>query len=310
MKFLLISDFHLLYDTPVCRKDNVLQAGLNKLKFILDYAEENNCIILQAGDMFDVPRSWRLLAAVQNILYSRSAKIYAIYGQHDNYMYSENSKPSTILGVLSNAGYIDILSSNPVILDKENIKIYGCSYGQTIPECCNEGFNILVIHAPILEQKLWTGQQNYMMAGEFLNRYKQYDLILCGDIHRKFCLSLKNKYIVNTGCILRIEADEYNLTYKPSFAIFDTVSRGINWGDIPHSSSEEIISRKHIVLKKENEKMLDEFVSTIKMNIKDNADLYGYDFKSNLYKYLKVNNISEDIKNIIFETMEVVDARQ
>jgi len=309
MKFLLISDFHLMFDNPICRKDSAFKAGIDKLDYILNYAVENDCTILQAGDLFDVPRSWRLIAAVQDVLLKYRQKIYAVYGQHDNYMYSESSKPTTILGVLSKAGYIEVLSEKPIRFEK-NIDVYGCSFGHNVPEVLNkENVNILVIHAPIVESKLWIGQENYFLASNFLQENYDYDLILCGDIHRKFFVSntSNDRFILNTGCLLRIDADEYNFTYEPSFAIFDTAAWKIRWNKVPHKPSESVMSRKHILLKKENERMLDSFVKAIEEGRLKDSGAYSLDFKSNLQKYFEENSIGEDIRQIIFRIMEEED---
>ena len=302
MKLLIISDSHFMYDTPIGRKDNILEAGMSKLKFVLDYARKNKCRILQAGDLFDIPRSWRLLSTVQKIFSEKNIDIYSVYGQHDTYMYSENSKPSTILGVLASAGYIHILCNEVVRI--EGVNIYGCSYGGEVPKPSTKGINILVIHAPILEKKLWYGQTNFISAKQFLADNEEYDLIVCGDIHRKFQIKNGDRQIVNTGCILRIEADEYNLTYEPSFAVFDTDDLSIKWIVIPHRDAEEVISRKHILMKKQHEDMLDEFVNSIQSNA-----IQGTSFEDNLSQYLQVNEISKDVRNIISNVMEGKDGR-
>ena len=304
MKFLLLSDMHLLWNNPVCRRDDLTTVQFEKLRFILDYADKNNLPILQAGDFFDAPRSYIFLPKVIDVFNEYpDVDIYAIFGgrRHDTYLYSNETRDATNLGILGKTGIINILGKDFVVLssDRMGAFIYGASYGEEIPEV--EGandFNILVIHAPIMENT-FSINIDYMDAKKFLFKYKDYDLILCGDIHRRFVVTSKdNRFIINTGPMLRKTADEYNLSFTPGFCVFDTEKRSINWVTIPHKPSDEVISRDHIGNIEEVDSMLEEFITEIEKDFE-----VGVDILQNLHLFIKKNKLPDGVVNYISETI-------
>ena len=300
MKLVLLSDLHLLWQNPVARLDNLVEVQFSKLLYPLDWCRNNDAILLQAGDFNDRPRSWAGLPQIITFLKGYGVKIYCVAGQHDYYMYSEESRLSTTLGILNEIELVKILNENPVYIDyynnkKNHISLYGCSFGEKIPEIRDRGdFNIFVIHAPIAENPLFPNQ-NYMDAKKFLKENKDYNLILCGDIHREFCIEVNGRYIINTGCMLRKTADEYNFQHKPCFYSFDTDTKEIEKHIIPHKPAEEILSRSHIENKVETDFVLDEFVK----NIQDVKEFSGVNIVENLFEFIKEHGIPKDIQNII-----------
>jgi len=306
MKIALISDIHLLWQNPVARLDNLVEAQFSKLSYVLDWCRNNDVILLQAGDFNDRPRSWAGLPQIITFLKRYGVKIYCVAGQHDYYMYSEESRPSTTLGILNEIELVKILNEKFIGLEGEDIFLYGCSFGEKIPEIRDRGdFNILVIHVPIAENPLFPNQ-NYMDAKKFLKENKDYDLILCGDIHREFCIKIKDRIIINTGCMLRKTADEYNFQHKPCFYSFDTDTKEIEKHIIPHKPAEEILSRNHIENKTETDFVLDEFVK----NIQDTKEFSGVNIVENLFEFIKQQNVSKDIQNIIAGIVNITEEKK
>jgi len=295
MKFALLSDLHLLWQNPVARLDNLVEVQFDKLSYVLDWCRNNDAILLQAGDFNDRPRSWAGLPQIITFLKRYGVKIYCVAGQHDYYMYSEESRPSTTLGILNEIELVKILNEKFIGLEGEDIFLYGCSFGEKIPEIRDRGdFNILVIHAPIAEEPLFPNQ-NYMDAKKFLKENKDYEVILCGDIHREFCIKIKDRIIINTGCMLRKTADEYNFQHKPCFYSFDTDTKEIEKHIIPHKPAKEILSRNHIENKVETDLILDEFVKSIQ----DVKEFSGVNIVENLFEFIREHGIPKDIQNII-----------
>ncbi len=284
-KLVLISDMHLSTDNPVARLDNCKEAGYKKLQYVLDWAQQEKAIVLQAGDVCDKARSWHLLSDLQNIFLPED-RFYCVYGQHDVVMYNEATKRATILGVLAGSGIITILNSKPTI--EGEYAIYGCHYGQEIPVVQDESmFNILVIHAPIAQQALWPGH-NYWDALSFLKKHDKYRLIVCGDIHQKFCVDYKGRYIVNSGAMIRREATIYNFSHHPGFWVWDGK---LNWQEIPHAPAEQVLTRDHIDYKEMAEGILDEFIDKMRV---DNVDT-GVSFMDNLWQFIRSNGINDVI---------------
>lgn len=302
-KLILISDMHLLVDNPVARLDDCKEAGYNKLQFVLDWALENDATILQAGDVCNKARSWHLLSDLQSIFSSKD-KFYCIYGQHDTVMYNESTRKATILGALAGAGMVRILGDKPKYIrgeGAEDYKVYGCHYGQEIPvpNGGNPEFNILVIHAPIANEALWQGQ-DYWDAKTFLMKHKEYKLILCGDIHQKFCVEHEGRYIVNAGPMIRREATMYNFSHHPGFWVW--ANGGLSWQEIPHAPAEQVLTRDHIEYKQEAIGILDAFIKAIKTDAAGQQDV---SFMANLWAFIRTNNLDqgvvEEISKVIGE---------
>ena len=296
MKLAFISDTHLLIDRPRARLDNASDTVFKKLEWVFQYcAGEQIDPLVLAGDITDKPRSWHLLPKVSDLLarYNHAVFTYCIYGQHDLYMYSEETKHATILGELSSSGIVEILGEEPEGFE-ENISLYGCSIGREIPKVKNKkNINILVIHAPIAEKALWHNHK-YLDAKKFLKEHKDYDLIVCGDIHRKFLIKQERRIILNTGPLIRKSADEYNFKYKPCFAVYDTETRNAEFVEVPHKPAEEVLSRDHIETEEIKEELLTEFTNALDSDIE-----LDMEFTENLETFIKENNIEEAVADLI-----------
>lgn len=282
----------------------------------MEWAEREGAIVLQAGDFFDVPRSWFLCERWIKFFAKWNAvvEIMAVFGQHDTYMYSESTRHATILGILDANGLVAILDQVPrtrdVILygDSTRVDIYGASYGQPVPQVEDrKAFNVLVIHKMIVPAKAWPGQQDYIWAPRFLAESEHYDLILCGDLHQqyRFQATKQNKqlrFLVNTGCMSRHIADEYNMNHQPGFYVCDTESRELLWEAIPHQPAEEVLSRRHLEEKARTDKMLDEFIQA--MDKIDLGEEEGMSFQDHMVAYAREVGLSSRVKQIIAETID------
>jgi len=303
MKLVLLSDLHLSWQSPTARLDDVRQTQMEKLEFVLNWAEDNEAVVLQAGDFFDRPRSWYLLPEVMRLLreHEEICPIYLVYGQHDTYLYSEQTKAATSLGVLAEAGLVEILTREYTFI-YPNVALYGASYGQEVPvqndfdehDSC---IKVLVIHAPISMEAVYPGQ-DYIYAKKFLALRKDYDLILCGDIHRMAVVQDHGRWLVNTGPMVRRTADKYNFTHKPCFFVYDTDKKDVSMVEIPHKPAEEVLSREHIETKEESNKMLEEFISSVNSEVVSDVS-----FEENLWAFIKGNEIDQEVIDVLAEVM-------
>ncbi len=291
---ILLSDVHLSMDGSRARLDDVKKTGFRKFKFVLDWAFEHNGIILHAGDLSVGPRNWELLAELLNT-FTDDDIFYSIYGQHDTYLYSEETRHATMLGALIRAGKVRRLSGDPK--NVAGFVVYGCNYGEEVPEPI-KGLNILVIHAPIADKALWEGQ-DYLDAEKFLRANRGYKIILCGDIHQKFIIEDKGRYIVNCGPMIRREATEYNLQHHPGFWVWDIKSEKMSWQEIPHEPSGMVLTRDHIELQDEKTEMLDDFIKSVKTDIVDDQ----VSFMGNLFAFIKENKIPREVVDQIAVTI-------
>lgn len=263
MKIIFLSDLHLTWDKPVARLDDIKTEQFEKLRFVYEYAVKNSRRLILAGDIFNKPRSWFLLPEFISFLkeYYQKVFTYAVFGQHDTYMYNEETRKNTNLGLLEAIEYIQILGSEPI--DIGGVDLYGCHYGEKIPDIKNQdALNILSIHANISVKELWDGHE-YDYAYSIL-RKNSFDIILCGDIHRHFFIEANGKHMINTGPMLRLEADVYNFRHKPCFYVYDVKEKTFERIIIPHRPANEVLSRKHIKSKKEAKLMMEDFIEGVK----------------------------------------------
>ncbi len=309
MRYVYLSDPHLVWETPVARMDDIVATQEEKWTFILDYCREIKAPLIVSGDLFDTPRSWKILHWFSLLLRKYSdVKIYTILGQHD--LYFRNSiVQETSIGILKVWNGVQILGSTPTQISPDyKIHIYGCSYGDEVPEIIDPtANNILVIHRMITDRPMWVGQTDYTDASYFLAKEaKGFDVVLCGDAHRKFLIqSSSGKIICNTGPLLRLEASQEMLEHKPCIFVYDSDLHKIEEIEVPHRPSEDVLSTTHIERKKEFEVMLTSFIDTVK-----NTDIdHGMSFQDNLWTFVKANGIGESVQNILTEVMEENDGK-
>jgi predicted phosphodiesterase len=245
MNFILLSDLHFLITNPSSRLDNLPKTQFKKLYFIMKFAQTYNCKILQAGDFSDIPRSWELVSKLAIFFKKYSdIDIFTVFGQHDTYLYSELTRDATTLGVLNKTGCLTILDEIPIVVG--NVRLFGASFGTKVPKIKKKikGIkDVLVIHKSISDKPLFYNHQ-FTDAYSFLRKHKKYDLILAGDIHRKFKRKIKRRRIINTGPILRTRNTPYMRKHKPGFYVWNSETNKIKWIQIPHDKCEEIFLKK------------------------------------------------------------------
>lgn len=315
----LISDTHLLFDNPIGRIDNAYLTLMGKFRYFIDDCAKMEIPILHAGDMFDVSRHWRLLAEYIKLFgeykeYLKKYGIYSVFGQHDMYMRSDESKVTTNMGLLSLLGYIRILDEIPITMsntDYGKVKLYGCSYGDSVPVVRDDGddstVNILVVHRKIAMIRPYPGAEDEY-AINFIHQHKDFDLILCGDAHTRFVYETEDHRIIcNAGCLIRkVSRKEFfdnPWDHKPGYYIYDTVKRRIKWIEIPHKPIDEVLSRRHLELSN----LVEESISSLVEILGDDANLYEGDeteFMAILTKILKENKIRKSVVKLIGDTID------
>lgn len=310
MKFILLSDIHTSKDTPVGRTDDFPDTLRRKKRFIFDYARANGIkYIVQAGDWFDRPRSWLVLADEIDLFQSfPDVSVLLVYGQHDIYM--REGLDTTILGVmLKTVPNLTLLQESPFV--EGGTAFYGAGFGQDIPTPGDYQRTVLVTHRMILNNKFWKGQGNYDYAPEFLRKHP-FDLILCGDAHQKFEFRVRDRYICNTGPLVRAEASRDMYDHAPGFFVWDdsvqlfrTVKGGwvgkqsLRWVEVPHEPAEKVLSRKHLEEGEHRNEVLERFIAGVQ-DVRGVAVPYG----DMLEDLLKATNASRRVREIISNTME------
>lgn len=236
----------------------MIEEQKKKMDFIFDFANKNNAIVLSAGDQTDTPRDFLSFSYLFEAIGNLNTEFYCCLGQHDKYMRTKN--PSSI-NLMIKLGVVNHLSKEPININEWNV--YGCDFGDEVPEPETEN-NILVIHESITTKELAIKHVDFIDAKEFLIQSSKYDIILCGDIHRRFILEKDGRYILNSGPILRDEASQYFIDYVPGFYFLKNGK--IDFIEIPYNK--DVISRGHIELKENRDSnILDFDIKTETRNI-------------------------------------------
>jgi len=311
MGLLLTGDWHLRTKAPANRLGNFYEDQMNKLEWILNTAEQNQCqYILQPGDLGHTPNWSNYLAQeVIHLLKSYGIKVLTIPGQHDMKYHALSSMERTSMSVLDAAGVIWVLNSVMSYSEDEDLEfaVYGVGFGGKIeePEIPSiDCLNILVIHKMILRShtdKIWRSQEEYAVPSGFLAKHKDYDLIVSGDNHTGFIVEHDERLIVNCGCLMRDVASEGMFEHKPFVVVYDTNDGSYEQIFVPCKPAEEILDRSKIEEVAERDEKLEAFVSGL-------TDDYSIelDFRQNLAKFLVVNKdtIDKGVKEILREVLD------
>lgn len=255
-KMVCLSDLHLVGSNPISRIDDLVKSQWDKLIEVFIFAYQHKADIYLAGDIFDSSNNYSILNRMAEILFgykNLGVNVYCVFGQHD--MKYRNEK-NTNLEILSNAGLVTVLNSTP--LEGDGIRLYGCGWKSNVPiPSEKDSLDILVTHAPISPGAIFHGH-NYINIKDFVKENPTYDLIICGDVHRTFMDECNDTVVLNSGPLLRKEANEYNMVHKPGFFFIDLEKISISYKEIKHRQSSEVLKRDHIEKKKRQE-----FVSTV-----------------------------------------------
>src|SRR5699024_801992 len=85
---------------------------------------ENVDYILHGGDLFDRPDiSIAVVSEFSQILQRFEVPIYIVSGNHDIFGHNQKTINRTMLGLLSSLSLVNLVDENPIILDKDNIKV-------------------------------------------------------------------------------------------------------------------------------------------------------------------------------------------
>jgi len=284
MKLCICGDLHLTENKPKSRVDDYVKAQESKVAFIAETTKRYNArFILQPGDFCDkyeikdkFKTRW-----IKNLRHLTN--IVCVAGQHD-LRYHTSDISNTPLGVLEEAIGFTLLHSNnskPCALSPQT-DVYGAGWGRTMPKVINtKKFNILLTHRMIVIDKLWAEQEHYEIAGTFLRRYKDFDLVVSGDNHNSFFYNNKDKWLINCGSLMRSNIDQGD--HEPCIWIFDTETKKAEKILIPVEPFKNVVNLKRV----EYEKKKNEKLDVLAQSLKKKSRLKGLDYKRRVFERAK-----------------------
>lgn len=295
---ILLSDWHIREDKPICRIDNFWKAQETKIDFILNLANKNNCPILCGGDIGDKSRwSCRLLEFIIDKF--KNVEIYVVPGQHDLPEHRLDSWKESGIGVLHAAGAIKVILAPETINGKFNV--YPFPYGEEItnPEKEDNKLNIAISHQMVIQNKPLWPDQIAPKGHELLKKYSSYDLILTGDNHNAFISEYENRILVNPGSIMRTTAAQIN--FQPRVYKWFANENKTQICFLPIEIG--AVTKKHIEEKKQMDDKMKKFIERIPSSItKGGQDEIS--FEQNMERYFNSNKTDKSIKNKIWEVIE------
>jgi len=303
VKFLLISDIHLRDSNPRNRCDDFRETQFDKFNWCLELAKKENCIVLQAGDLFDSVRSSnKLISDTISTIKQYNLDFFTVSGNHDQ-RHRNRDLTNTPIEVVQASQAIKLLDDTPVVYD--NVHIYGAHWGDEIPQIqYKKAFAILVIHKMVIqneEDKIWHGQQNYSTARMLLAK-NDYDLILSADNHKTFADEYKGKTLLNLGSMTRLTSAQIN--HESQVAIFDTDKNEYIIYKIPIKPAAEVFNLEQIEKNKETGEINDKIREYVDL-LGGNSEMREWDFVKNLDDYITLNSIRQEVQDIIKLTLEV-----
>ena len=273
MKFLLISDIHLRDSNPRNRCDDFRETQFDKFNWCLELAKKENCIVLQAGDLFDSVRSSnKLISDTISTIKQYNLDFFTVSGNHDQ--------------------------------RHRNRDLTNTHWGDEIPQIqYKKAFTILVIHKMVIqneEDKIWHGQQNYSTARMLLAK-NDYDLILSADNHKTFADEYKGKTLLNLGSMTRLTSAQIN--HESQVAIFDTDKNEYIIYKIPIKPAAEVFNLEQIEKNKETGEINDKIREYVDL-LGGNSEMREWDFARNLDEFIIANNVKQEVQDIIKLTLE------
>lgn len=235
IKFIHVTDIHIMGRTPKYRKDDFLQTILEKIKWVQDYAKSVRATaILCTGDLFDrADTAYSVLNDLMPVLQASEVPWISIIGNHDEYGYNPETISRTPMGTLLNSGIVKYVSyENPIIYkpnfaNREGVVITGCDstiltdnredkeydYGiiNGRPFCplMTRDESVTTIHLShgFLANKDWGEHIHHTQIKEIYDKV-QADIILCGHEHSGFGIvrTSNGKIFINPGALGRITA--------------------------------------------------------------------------------------------------------
>jgi predicted phosphodiesterase len=287
-KFIMSSDPHLRPDTPEARLDDYLESQKKIIELLRHYVEDLGYIALCSGDVTHRARERKEPVTFVNFLLENLPLMYGVEGNHDELYHSSDHLRHTTLGSL-------VFANKYKRIEHEvfgNVHVYGYGYGKKIQHVgrgnAQDFVNIAVYHGMVLQERnpFFDG----LIAEDILKEFPEYDIILTGDNHKTFVVSLDNRVLINAGSWKRDSVDQ--IDHKPVMFTFDSFTRKIDIVPIP--TDNDIISTEHI----EKEKARNERLETLSDTFKEVRNI-TLDYENNLYNFYEENKTEQDVQRKI-----------
>jgi len=287
-------DIHFSDKTPRCRTDNYLDALIDKMRFIFEFAYQRQCDIMDVGDLLN---QYSVNSDLERIIYSLfkgyKAPFNTIYGNHDMPFHSFKRRNKGSLGLLHTTGALNVIEDVKVVAYGTTVvNFYAGHYKQgfDLPEKRLGERNVLLLHDMISTDKMMFETHNAQKMIEVFG--KNYDLIVSGHNHQHFIVSNKDCTLVNVGSLMRSKA--HQIDYKPVVIGWSAYTNEIT--KIPVPIKDNVIDINYLIKEKKRNENMESFVEVIK-----NKKGITFKFEENVRNYCNSNDISRMVRDRLEE---------
>ena len=304
MKFIYFTDVHYGAN-PVCRKDNYNEAILKKLKYIIEYAADNEIkTLVCGGDMFDRPhQNYNDLIELFSLIKFSGLKWIINRGNptHDGVV--ENS-PLTLIGSMD----INIITSDfKQSYTMDDITFIFCPNSIDI-----EKFNISDVDSSIDSKKFILTHHilvekpvpyKHFLCKDFAEKIHMDCTVFIADYHPAqgefgYCTEdgVAVVRFISPGSICRRKYTKDNIEKVPQFVVFDSDTGSCEFVEIPCSKDIWNIPEDEHIQETEFD------IETFRENIDDFQTEMNLESAWN--KYVALNDIPFDVANLILENIK------
>ena len=233
MKILYFTDTHIRGTNPRNRKDNFPETLKNKIKEVVEISEREKVdYVFHGGDLFDRPDvSIAIVSEFAKIFQEFRVPVYIVSGNHDIFGHNPKTLSRTMLGLLTNIGILKLVDENPVILEKDGIKLQLSAnpYNIGMEDAANKyrykvlereagvDYAIHMVHGFLLD-KPFLKNVPHTLVSEISDTLA--DITLAGHYHIGFkTQEINGKYFINPGALVRISNSMLEMKRMPKVIV-------------------------------------------------------------------------------------------
>lgn len=288
MRFVLSADWHLREDRPRCRKDeDWIYTQKKAISQILDVCKNKGCDLYVVGDLFHRSTEFRMVKLIQDLAYELSKSnlcFYYLCGNHDLKYHSSLNLDSSCIGLLNRS------DNCKFIKDSKIEGLCAPNFDERVDKISPEFIFLHTLCFP--NMKSMPPNVNAVCAKDLLEEFSTTKWIFTGDYHENFHYKLKERHVVNPGCLLRQASDMKD--YQSGVYYIDTDNEIVEF--IRIIDNEELVDDSYIVEEKLRDERIESFVTKL-----SETKSVSLDFLDNVEKALLSNNLEEDVKDMVNE---------
>lgn len=306
--FLILGDLHLSDRAPSACTDSYTDDLFDMLAWIADYAQENNAVVIQAGDLFHVKQpsrnSHNLVQRTIEALRKFPREVFIVPGNHDLL----NDRLDSIfetqpLGTVFRSGAAKMLDGWDI---SGNYPIYGVPWIQKLndisvseayrdfrPSYYGYDHALAITHAPLYPP----GQElkfEYYPASKYADAMNNQCSVYYGHVHEAHGVWTCNGVtFCNQGALSRGSLHEHNLKRKIAVTVWNDLNGQFRRVEVPHKPAKEVFRLEEKNELQEAKISLDQFLESVGKTTMSLTSI------ENVIEYIKNKEFDPQLEKII-----------